>query len=463
MYNSDGRLDADSEPHGSTLGPPAIRERFRWARRRGHPGWLWPEVSVSAWRRCLGELEDVTRRVVGPRTSEEGELGPAKSLRDDRGAVDERPAPALVIPEGASLRALGIAAFTSGLGPLLGRWIEEGRLRAIAPVATLLSEHLAHGRDRADRTREILSAASGALAGTGISPTLLKGGHVARSYFPEPGTRPTSDVDLAVSATCFPEAEAALGAAGFELLERQPRPRRSVWRPPGEGRHLRSLALTHRDNPITVDLHASLERDFFGVRTLEFGELTRASEPWTDRLPDLRILKQPGLTAYLAAHASEGLHGLTLLRQVELVLVLRTDLASGRLDWTGLEAYLAELGALRFVYPAFALAERLAPGTVEPRFLAHLEQDAPASMLRVIRDLRPSDAQRMESLSLDERFMWARGVREWVRRAVHMAWPSWIGTTVPELLRVYAERVFRLVRGRVGLRRPPSDTEGRPR
>lgn len=354
----------------------------------------------------------------------------------------------------AALRALGVAAFTSGLGPLLGRWLEDGRLRAPPDGASLLARHLRHSRDRADRTASILSVVSSALSDANATGTVLKGGHTAWSYFPEPGTRPAADVDIAVRRTEMHPAEEALEAAGFACMERQPRLQRSVWRPLGEGEGIRSLELTHREAPITVDLHGSLERDFFGIRTVDLGDPVDGSERWSGGPAHLGVLRQPRLTAYLAAHASEGVHSLSLLRLVELVLVIRSDVADGRLEWRELEAFLRARDARRFVYPALALVERLVPGTVDSAFLDSLEADAPPPMIRVLDRLRPSDAQRTERVRLEERFMWARGPREWIRRTVHMLWPSWV-TGWSKLARVYAERFFRVLRGRVDVSRRP--------
>src|SRR3569833_3104199 len=97
-----GVRDADPE-----LPPEEVRRRFAWARRQGRPAWLWPEVSIDAWRRALQGIEAVAAaRLAGaPSVAREGEAG-----------------------------AVGLAGYTSGLGPLRGVWAEQGLLRTSASV-----------------------------------------------------------------------------------------------------------------------------------------------------------------------------------------------------------------------------------------------------------------------------------------------------------------------------------------
>src|SRR5690606_25676834 len=161
-----------------------------------------------------------------------------------------------------------------------------------------------------------LTRALDTLARAGIPGTVLKSAHTARAYFPEPATRPAADLDLAVPAGEFVAAERALLHAGYTLQKRQPYPRQSTWIPPGAPTRLRSLALVHAEDPYTLDLHASLDRDFFGIRTVRFGPLDAGTRPWPEMHPAARALTQPLLLAYLAVHASQGLHNLTLLRLV---------------------------------------------------------------------------------------------------------------------------------------------------
>jgi len=411
------------------LPPERIAASFRWARQQGHPGYIWPDLPIADWRAALYAIERAAAALLA------SPPGPAR----------------LDTPAGGTL-ALSVAAYTSGLGPYLGRAIETGALEVADEAAALLALHLEHARRRARRLEAELTRVLDVLGGAGILVTVLKSAHTAREYFPEPATRPAADIDLAVPEDDLATAERALIDAGYMLERRQPRPRQSTWVPPGAPTQLRSLMLLHAEDPFTLDLHASLDRDFFGVGTVRFGPLEAATRPWPDLHPAARVLHQPLLLAYHAVHASQGLHNLTLLRLVEIVHIARADTAAGRLRWPELVAWLERAGALRFAYPALELAERLAPGTLDADARAALAGAATPRMIRVLAGLRPADAQRPERLSLEERLMWARGPAEHLRRALYMLWPLWIGASPRELRRLYAERLRRLLRRTVSWR-----------
>lgn len=413
-------------PWARELEPEEVRERLVWARRQGRPDYFWPEVPVAAWREGVRELERVATEVLSGRAS-------SLEARDPAGA-----------------RALGVAGYTSGMGALLGHWLEAGRVRGGESVGRLFALHLAHGRERAERLRQELGRAAEALMAVGIEPLVVKSSHTAVEYFPEPGARPALDVDLVVGARDFGVAEEVLAARGYGFGVRERRPRKSTWVAPGSPRLPRSLELLHADSQYVVDLHESLERNFFGVRTL--GPVSPAAVS-TRAAPELgapvRVLRQPALLLYQALHASEGVYNLTLVRTVELVLMIRRDSGSGALDWEEVGALLESQDAGRFVYPAFAMAERLAPGTIEPRVLRLATAAATPRMRVVVAGLTPGGAQRLDVLSLRERFMWCATPGDHLRRLAHMLVPAPAGRSVRRLTAKYVERLYRLVRGRV--------------
>ncbi|MBI4540928.1 MAG: nucleotidyltransferase family protein [Gemmatimonadetes bacterium] len=422
----------------------AIAERFRWARRHGHPSYVWPEVPIAAWRACLREIERcVTEALRG---------GPS-------------PIP-IAVPEDAATRALGVAAFTSGMGPLLGYWFEVGLLEGDGDVAALLRLHLDHGRRRARRLAEELSRVLDLLASAGIAAVVVKGASTAHLYFPDPGTRPAADIDLVVPTRDLRVATRVLEQARYTPTVRQSRPYKCDWVPPGAPRALCSLELSHADNPYAIEVHDSLERTFFGVRTVRLGPADAANtEPWEAFHAGARVLAPPLELAFLAVHASEELHELQLLRIVELVFVIRRNLASRRLNWEAVARALEDADALRFAYPAFELAERMVPGIVDDGFRQRLARAATPRMRRVLQRLTPSTVQCPEALSLEERFMWAAGPLELARRAVYLLWPTHAADSRRPLGTLYAERMFRVFRGRVSLRTPaltPDRGDGRP-
>ncbi len=416
--------------HELELTGAEIAARFRWARQQGHIAYLWPHVPVDAWRACLRETE----RVVGL-------------------VLSHHPDPVeLVTPPGADARAIGLAAFTSGTGPLLGFWLEQGRLSAEGELPALLRLHLEHNRRRARRMNAELQRALDVLAEAALRAVVVKASHTGPAYFPDAGTRPAADIDLIV-----PPAEAALAAqrlerAGYRLVKRQRHPWKSDWVPPDSPAGVRSLELTHADNPFTIELHGGALREFFGVRTLSLDPLDERNTRWAPELHgSARVLVQPWLTAYLAAHASEELHQLQLVRIVELALVIRQDTERGLLRGDALLALLRERDAVRFVYPALELVERLVPGTIDEGLRCALNASATPRMRRVLERLGPGTAQRLEGTSLDERFLWTRGPMEMLRRVLHMLWPT--RGKSQRLRNVYRERLARVLRGRISLRR----------
>ena len=418
-------------PDSTLLASIELKERLRWARSQGHPLYIWPEVPPAKWQKALLNIEHVTSSILRGDTSADLPAG------DD-----------------AFLRALTVAAFTSGMGPLLGWWIERGLLRADPSARELLRLHLAHGRARAETMHQALRAALAVLDAAGIGVTVLKGGHTAFVYFPEPGVRPMSDLDLLVSGPDVARAESALTTAGYGLVPgtRLARPYRTDWRPPGAADSVVSVALHHSDNAYALDLHAALEVSFFGVRTIRFDGMfaeARQPAPWAGPLAS--TLAQPAVLAYHAAHASRGLYNLTLIRMVELAFMIRRDAPVG-LDWSELGEGLRRARAERFVYPAFALVERLVPGTVEPSFQAALHNAATPAQRAVLASLSAATAQRTDRIALKEQFMWAATPAEFARRAAYMLLPLADSGSLRKLLRIYAERVYRLARGRVQVR-----------
>jgi len=400
----------------------------KWARGRGHPYYLWPDVPIPAWRAAL---EGIASAVAG--------------------WLSRGPPVALTLSRGVDARALGIAAFTSGLGPLLGYWLETGDLIANDDIRMVLARHLRAARDRWSRTEQLAAQALAALAETGISPLVVKGGHTALAHFPNPAARPMTDLDIVVEGESFARGGAVLEALGFEPIERRRDPLKVSLTPPGERLGPVSLELTHADNPWAIELHASLARSFFRVRTIDLGppRVARARRFGVE----VRVLEEPWLTAHLALHASEELHRLPMLRLLELALVMRAGCQSG-LDWDELGSLLARNGAERFAFPAFELAERLAPGLIEPGFRERLTRAAPARMRRVVGGLGPASAQRLASVSVAEKLMWARGPWELTRRVSDLFWPTGAHSSPGALPAILAQRAWRLLRG--GLRLSPS-------
>jgi hypothetical protein len=361
---------------------------------------LWPDVTASGFRAAQAEMARVVAAVL---------------------AGEPSPVPLRLPPE-ADARALGIAASAAGIGPLLGFWCSMRRIAADPPVADQLATHLDHGRRRAARLRLELERVLVPLAERGIEPFVLKGSHTGLRYFPEPGTRPAADIDLLVTPAQARAVHVVLRDLGFVEGSRA-EAWRSHWTPPNSGT-IRSLALAHADNPWFLDLHVSLDRRLFPGLTTGLGTPEPAAgELWNEFSRPVRILAQPLLLAYLAVHASGHFYSITLLRLVELVLVIQRDFAGRPEYWRAFSDLIHRARAGRLAFPALHLSERLAPGTVDPRVLEQLAEAAPPRLRRLVANTLPASAQRLHPYPRGERYVWVASLRELVGALAEVAWP----------------------------------------
>lgn len=408
--------------------PGEIAARLRAYHATANPDVLWPEVTRSARLAALQRITGVTREVL-------------------RGAV-----PFLACSD-EEREPLGIAAFTSGTGPLFGLWIRQGAVRATPATADLLAEHLEHARRRAARFETALLAILDRSARDGIAIACLKGLHTGHVYFPEPAARAGADIDLLVRPADLERLARVLADLGFVETRRIRHPFEVEWRAGDAPRHVRSLTLDHADNPWAVDVHTSLERFYF--RGL------RCEIPWSPAtsLGTFQVagraaagLRQPLLAAHLALHSSHDLHGLQLIRLVELALVCRRDSASGDLSRTALEAVLTAAGAWRFVYPAFALTAHLAPGSIPAELVERAAAAASARARRVVAAMAASGAYTVPHRTLEEKLMWPRGLREVALNISEWLWPSAGGPPRPGRWRLLARRLHMLLTRLAGVR-----------
>jgi len=182
------------------------------------------------------------------------------------------------------------------------------------------------------------------------------------------------------------------------------------------------------------------------------GQGAFATRRWIDfEGQRVRVLDQPFLLAFLALHAGCDLASVRLVRLLEIVLVIRADLEAGRLDWRELEMLMASTGTGRFVYPALALADELAPGTVEPRLLANLARGATPRMRRVLDAVRRAGAGPLDEKSFDTKLAWVSGPRELALALSEVVLPSFgdsLGDTLRQRLSVARWRISRRLGGR---------------
>jgi hypothetical protein len=392
------------------LGDGEFGRRRRDARQRGTPAWLWPEVSPAAWAEAIADLRQAISAILSG--------GKAHLSSSDP-------------------RATSLACYTAGVGPLLGWWSKAGILTASPDISRLLALHLDHGRGRENRTRVQSKRIVSALTGRGIPVVVLKGADTAYRYFPAPETRPASDLDLLVPFDWSRAAEAILADQALARVARE-----STWTDPKESREPRSLWLAHAEDPWSVDLHSSL--DFAAspgaaVVKLDVAKPFEGADRWAPD-PSAWVLSQPLLLLHLAVHAGGGLHSLTLLRMIEIVLAIRQDSANRQLSWDDFTAVAAQTGGLGAAYPALAMCELLAPRTVPDSVLERCAEAMPARARTVVERLDPGTAHRVDRASVTEHFMWVSGLGGWLRQLRSDLTPD---------ATIYQARAYRLLRGRI--------------
>lgn len=401
------------------------RRQYAW-RSTQRPAALWPGLDRAVIQTAADAIGTAVSRVL---RGERARLELAASGHDA-----ERRA-----------RAVGVAALLTGVGPLLGAWIERGELDAEEPFARVLARHLAHGRVREARIRAVVLPVLARMSQAGLEPGVIKGFHTAHVYYPEPGARPFSDVDVVVPPAAIDAAERQLEDSGFV-----PEPRtggigyKREWLPP-EGRgDVWSYELWHARSRWKLDLHDGLNFDSV-VRNVRTPQTPRFTDVLRlDGVP-LRVADPNELIAVLAAHASTELYAQRLLRLVELVLVVRRASALGTLDWPAVESSLAERESLRFAYPMLALTERLAPGTVDRDVLARLQGATTPRARAVTSALSPTAPILDRGFSLRGRLIWTLGALATLRWLWSMLAPL-EGVSRADQLRTYRHRTMRLLR-----------------
>src|SRR5207253_2754190 len=112
-----------------------------------------------------------------------------------------------------------------------------------------------------------------------------------------------------------------------------------------------------------------------------------------------------------------------LLRLVELAHVVRTERAARRLDWDDVLARMRRTGTARYAYPALALVEQLAPGTVDARVLASGARDSTWAARHTVARLVPAGGS-LDDRGVARQLMWVRGPVAIAQRALRNVWPA---------------------------------------
>lgn len=357
-----------------------VRSRFDYAMTSGNPRWLWPEVEVPEWRSIIGTIEQIARDVLSQGWSQAVLKG--------------------------EVAAVSVAAFTTGMGPMLGHWLRQERFWASPSSAEVLAHHLAHNEKRMEKMASRAIRVVEGLARQGIEVTVLKGMHTAFAYFPNPGTRPMSDIDLLIEPAAEAVAATVLEELGFRHSGKSAYPERT-WRKLNLSAEPKSLFFVHEDDQWSIDLHLTLDQTLTSIAPPIRLDAANKGEGGRWALsPAARNLGHPMQLIHLAGHASFPLSSLTLLRLTELVLVIRKDVDQGLLSWTEFSSAAAQAGALGLLYPALQLCEQLAPGTVPDSVRLVCRDNSPPALVRLVDSFTPATVHGMMRCAVMDRFMW---------------------------------------------------------
>ncbi len=310
-------------------------------------------------------------------------------LLDLLSAVGDRPPPIPpAIPEGINWGDFRARVKRHRLGPVFSR-----KLAGVVPLPgrigeeweTEYSRQLARTVLGGDCLRQILNDFSR----RGIESIVLKGGHLAESYYPHPALRPIDDLDLLIRPGDRRGAAKLLKESGFQIREETATAEKYL----------------SPDTGIFLEVHSDLQtperrNPSFAIRIEDF---------WQESVPariaggETRVLS-PGINLlYLAAHLSH--HSFSrLIWFYDLYVIVRQS--GGDIDWDRLAARAREYRCAGQVYYPLLFTgfffgrtaseeflRRLAPGptkrTLTRPFInpaAILEGEIPADGLRARRN-----------------------------------------------------------------------------
>jgi len=421
--------NSSSAPDASPPSPEELARRLEEFDRTREPGSLWPGLTEPARVAAAQELERITRlRLAGASAIQ---LDPARAH---------------------SPYALLVAGHTTGIGPVIGAWVERGFVAGTAERTAPFLRHLAHSRARGGRMeREVLPAID-ALLQRGVTPVLLKGFHTSRVYFPEPGARRMADVDVLIPPDRVADVEQALSELGFRPDTAALRPYKRDWIDASIDPRHHSLELAHEASRWVLEVHASLDRLHHPGAVARLDSARSSVEPLDVAGRTVHVLSPELLLVYLACHCSQELDGIRLLRLFEIVQVVRHERAHHRLEWDAVLAMLERHRAAHFAYPAFALAEDLAPGTVDPRVLGAGRRASTLAARHTVPRLAPAGGS-LDARGVMRQLMWTRGTVAIAQRLLRNVWPASF-TKPRDVIPAWRVRLRRLRRGALSLGAP---------
>jgi Uncharacterised nucleotidyltransferase len=183
-----------------------------------------------------------------------------------------------------------------------------------------------------------------ALGRADVDVTVLKGPAVAHGYYPDPGWRPFSDLDLLVGADHWATTAETLARLGFERELPEPRAGFDV----SFGK-----AVTWKSGHVGIDLHRTLAAGPFGL-WMRPGVLCEWREEFTLGAERFRRFDATGLLLHACVHASLGWRPPLLLPLRDVVQIASTT----SIDWDRLRQWSERWRLNAVLQHAFKTASR---------------------------------------------------------------------------------------------------------
>ncbi|HLF26091.1 MAG TPA: nucleotidyltransferase family protein [Anaerolineae bacterium] len=247
-----------------------------------------------------------------------------------------------------------------------------------------LSSIAALSRQRTHRMLDAAAELMSALHAEGVEALPFKGALLAPLYYSDPASRPLADLDILVRERDVRKGINVLERLGYSYYsrsaedfvylrgERQP----NVWRP---------------DNVQPVELHFRVREEYAGLAydlTDALWASAQTCSYWGDT--EALIPAQPIMLHHLCAHTTSDL----LIQRGKLMELGDLEIVAARMQPPDWEAFLASIPAsgARFVYPALAVVERYAPGSIPMAILSALRVRVPLSLREWSESARLADA-----------------------------------------------------------------------
>jgi Uncharacterised nucleotidyltransferase len=281
-----------------------------------------------------------------------------------------------------------------------------------------LNEQRQHVAGRYRRIAQLLNKIDLEARGEGVALVALKGAALHINGVYAPGERPMADLDLLVRDCDMQATNQLLEKVGYEMTF-------ATWRhklfesrskiaraPVGLGEHI--------DNPIKIELHASI-RERLPVSETDISEFLfpRGGRPGLNDYPSLASLMM-----HLLLHAAGNMRA-HALRLIQLHDIARLAARLGARDWEELLTARPSGRGLWWAAAPLTLTARYCPNAIPPQVIARLNLECPWVLGKIVRRQCLADVSwsniRVYALPGIE---WSRTPTEALRFMISRAWPN---------------------------------------